>query len=159
MLQCTIYCVTYLETFMLDMSETKKDIDFLQFNTLMPETGDNVICYMVDKPISAKGYELQFVPLIESILQKYDTIKILIYFKDYKGWEEQAAIYDMQAHLNFGSKLSKLAIVNPHQKELSTREIKQHLIKGETKFFDESELQTAIDWVKQGQVFIYLDKS
>ncbi len=119
-----------------------------KYQTIMPETDDRVLCVQVDKPISRIGYEENFLPRIERMLRQNDELRILIYYKDYQGWEKEAAQNDMEAVLVYGKKVRKLALVNPPDREVFRREFKKPLIAGELVFFKEEELSDAISWVR-----------
>lgn len=119
-----------------------------KFNTIMPESDDTAICIEVDKPISAEGYRDNFLPKLSKMVEQNGEARILIYFKTYKGWEEGAAGFDMESTATYGKHVAKLAFVNPPEKVIFKSKIKQPMIRGEVKFFEETDLQNAIKWVK-----------
>lgn len=119
-----------------------------KYNTVMPETDDRTVCMEVDKPISLEGYKDNFLPHVENIMEKHGELRILVYFKEYKGWEEEAAKFDIEQTLHYGKHITKLAYVNPPEKIIFANKVRKPLIKGEIKFFEEKELSKAIDWVK-----------
>lgn len=120
-----------------------------KYQTIMPETDGRVLCVQVDKPISKVGYEQNFLPRLQNMLQEHGELRVLIYYKDYQGWEMEAAQNDMEAVLVYGKKVRKLALVNPPDREVFRREFKKPLISGELVVFKEEELSDAISWVKK----------
>ncbi len=119
-----------------------------KYNIVMPETTDRVLCMKIDRVISEDGYKDNFLPRIEAMAEKYNEIRILIYYKDFKGWEFDAAKADMFAAAMLGKKLKKAALINPPESELFQRSMKQALFSGEMKLFTEDKLDDALEWVK-----------
>lgn len=119
-----------------------------KFNIIMDETEGSTLCVQVEKVISAEGYAENFLPRINEIVQKHGELNILIYYKSYKGWEEDAAKQDMVTSALFSKNLKKLALVNPPEKEVFQRTLKNALSKTELKLFNEEDLQKALEWVK-----------
>lgn len=120
-----------------------------KFNTIMPETTDRTLCMMVDRPISADGYRENFLPRVQAILERHGEIRCLIYFKDYKGWEEEAAALNFSDSLKLDQKIKRFAMVNPPPKLIALYTLKRDLIGGETKIFNEGDLEAALEWVNQ----------
>jgi len=119
-----------------------------KYNIVMPETDDRTVCMEVDKPISKEGYRDNFLPRLQEILDKHGEIRILVYFKTYKGWEEEAVGFDMESTLVFGRHVVKMAVVNPPEKMIFSLKMRQPMIHGDLEFFNEADLQKAISWVK-----------
>lgn len=119
-----------------------------KFNRLMPESEGPVLCYEISKPISAEGYEENFLVHVRRILETYGELRLLNYFTAYQGWEEQAAQMDLLAHVDLGKYVTKIAFVNAPEKEIMARLIRKTLIKGQLRFFSKNQLAEAIDWVK-----------
>lgn len=120
-----------------------------KFNTIMPETTDRELCIMVDRPLSAEGYRDNFLPRIEQMLVKHGELRILVYFKNYQGWEHEAAILDFSSGAEISKKLRKCALVNPPEKMLIMNELRKPITLGEVKIFTEKELSQALAWIKE----------
>lgn len=119
-----------------------------KFNTIMPETTDRALCVMIDKPVSLEGYKDNFLPRAHKMIEQYGEARFLVYFKKYQGWEEEAAIMDFAATQTIGGKVNRFAIVNPPPKYIALQTLRKPLMSGETRYFNEDELQDAIIWVK-----------
>lgn len=115
----------------------------------MPETTDRELCIMVDRPMSAEGYKDNFMPRIQAMLEKYGELRILAYFKNYQGWEQEAATMDFATTPLIATKLKKCALVNPPESILLAAAIKKPITLGETKVFTEQELSQALVWIKE----------
>ena len=119
-----------------------------KFNRLMPESEGSVLCYEINRPISLEGYEKNFLDPAQSIIKQYGELRLLNYFTNYQGWEEEAAIVDLSAHVTLGRYVKKMAFVNAPEKEVMARLIRQSLTNAELRFFPENLLKDAIKWVK-----------
>ncbi len=120
-----------------------------KYNTIMPETTDKVLCIMVDRRMSAEGYRDNFLPRIEKMLSQHGELRILAYFKNYQGWEEEAAAMDFAATQAMASKLKKCALINPPSTMLALTQIRKPITVGETRVFSEEELPQALAWINE----------
>ncbi len=119
-----------------------------KFNTIMPETTDHVLCMQVDKPISQEGYRDNFLPRLKQMLENTGEIRLLVYFKTFKGWEEGATAFDMETTAKYGKHVKKLAFVNPPEKVMFKTKLQKSMFAGEISYFEETELDRALSWVK-----------
>ncbi|QQG36281.1 MAG: STAS/SEC14 domain-containing protein [Micavibrio aeruginosavorus] len=120
-----------------------------KFNIIMPETTDRVLCIMVDKPVSVEGYTQNFLPRVEEMAARHGEVRLLVYFKNYQGWEEEAALLDLNMTPKLGGYVRRFAMVNPPQKLLALLNLKKPLITGKTRSFNEAELDKALAWVQE----------
>ncbi len=120
-----------------------------KYNTIMPETTDKVLCIMVDRRMSADGYRDNFLPRIEKMLAKHGELRILVHFKNYQGWEEEAAAMDFAATQSMSSKLRKCALINPPSTMLALTQIRKPITTGETRVFSEGEIPQALAWINE----------
>jgi len=120
-----------------------------KFNEIMAESDDRVLCVKVHKPISKEGYNENFINRLRTMTERHGEIRLLVYFADFKGWEPEAALDDMAAALQLGSKFRKLALVNPPEKNIMQFKFKRPLFAGEARFFGAEDLDEAIAWVKE----------
>ena len=118
-----------------------------KYNIVMPQSTDRVLCMQVDKTISEEGYKENFLPRLQSMIDKYGEARLLIYYREFKGWEQAAAKEDMLSSAKFGQKIKKLAMVNPPETEIFRSKLSESNLSGETKAFKEKDLEKAIEWV------------
>lgn len=120
-----------------------------KFNTIMPESEGCVICVMIDKPITADGYRDNYITRVEKIIEQYGELRVLVYFKEYQGWEKEAAAMDFAEAPKSHDRMTKCAMVNPPPTLITLKEVRKDIFKAETRIFRESELQDALQWIKQ----------
>lgn len=117
------------------------------FNTIISDDGAPVLHLEIDRVISAKGYKENFLPRLEEMVEKHGEIRLLVHYKDFKGWETEAAQLDMFFSATLGKNAVKLAMVNPPKAEVFQRMLKKDLIKGEIKLFNDADLEDALSWI------------
>lgn len=120
-----------------------------KFNTIMPETDDRTLCVMIDKPISGEGYATNFLPRFHDIINRHGDIRLLVYYKAFRGWEKEAAGFDMETTARYGKKIRRLALVNPPESEALQKKLKAPLFDPQAlRLFEEKDLDKALAWVK-----------
>lgn len=124
-------------------------MDNPKYNVVLPQTDERVLCLQIDRTISKEGYTENFLPRIQTMLETKGEIRILIDFKAYKGWEEEAAMIDMSTLLEYGQGVKKFALVNPPEIMVKQSSIKSHLIAGEIEVFKSEEFDEALEWVRE----------
>jgi hypothetical protein len=123
-------------------------MDTTQFNEIMPETDDRVICVRVDKPISGEGYKTQFLPLVQKMATDHGEIRLVILFEKFQGWEEEASMADLASTVFLAQHLKKLAIVNLPDKMVQYIGMRQAALKTDLRIFDASQFQDALNWAR-----------
>lgn len=121
----------------------------IAFTSLMPESEGACICLKVDKPITAQNYEEHFLPLVKDIIATYGEIRILVYYKDFQGWEEEAARMNMFSSPSFAQKIRKVALINPPDSELSRAVLTGGDFKDTIRIYNSiKDFDAALAWVK-----------
>ncbi|WP_435640800.1 STAS/SEC14 domain-containing protein [Micavibrio aeruginosavorus] len=123
-------------------------MDRTQFNEIMPETDDRVICIRVDKPISGEGYKTLFLPLVQKMAADHGEIRMVLVFEKFQGWEEEAAMADLASTMFLAQHLKKLAIVNLPDKMIQYIGMRQAALKTDLRIFDASQFQDALNWAR-----------
>lgn len=114
----------------------------------MPETDENCLCIEIIEPISIEAYRDLYFPIMQKIIREKGEINILVYYRNFKGWEKDAAMFDLGAGTILRPHIKKLASVNipESEKNRSTLLVQSTM---QIRFFEESELQDAIKWIKE----------
>ena len=110
----------------------------------------NVLLVTAKGEITGDDYEDVLIPAIESTLETYDKVRILVHLgAEYDGFEGEAMWDDTKVGLSHFTSFEKCAIVS--DVKWIRRSIKAFgfLIPGEVQLFPNEELATATDWVKQ----------
>ena len=105
--------------------------------------------FVVDKPISREGIEMNMTPRLKEIIEKFGEIRLAVLFEDYKGYEKEAVGADLDVVAEYGKYVRKLALIAPTESLIFQYKIKSPLIKGEVKYFNADEREDAIKWVNE----------
>lgn len=118
------------------------------YNEIMPESDDRVLCIRITKPITEDGYKNNFLPRIDAMVSKHGGVRLLAWYDQYKGWEENAAKENMISTILYAGKVRKIALINPPESRLIDAKIKMPVVGGEIKIFNDNEFETALAWVR-----------
>lgn len=114
---------------------------------IMPDTGGCVLCYKATKPVSLELYN-DYIQRAKKCIEAHGEFRLLIYYKDFPGWDSGAASQDVSFYSEYGKFMKKLCLVNPPDKEITAKVLRKNIIGGEMRIFPEARLQEALDWVK-----------
>lgn len=119
-----------------------------KFNEYLEDwSTDKAIWFLINKPISKEGYEMNFLPRLKQLMEKHSEARVGLVFEDYKGYEKQAVESDMEALIQYGKHVKKIAMVNPPEKVMLQFKFKEPLISGEIQYFDAAQKDEAIEWL------------
>ena len=114
---------------------------------IMPETEGPALCYRATRAVSNELYS-NYIERVKTSIKDYGEFRLLIFYKDFPGWDEQAASKDLPFYAEYGKYMKKLALVNAPEKEVMAKMLRKNIIGGELKIFSEDRLQEALTWIK-----------
>ena len=118
---------------------------------VMPESKGSTLCVEMHGSISKEDYERNFRNRIIDIVKKDQDVNLLMYYTpDYKGWEPDAADLSFKSIVELGRKVGRQAYVNPPEKIFFRNAMSKALFSGEMRYFPETQLKEALEWVKGG---------
>ena len=110
----------------------------------------NVLLVTAKGKIADDDYEDVLIPAIESTLEKYDKVRILVHLgAEYDGFEGEAMWDDTKVGLQHFTSFEKCAVVSDEKWIRRSIRAFGFLIPGEVKLFANDELSAAEEWVKQ----------
>ena len=117
--------------------------------TILPETYKRTLCITLKGVVQPEAFKECFLEPLEEIVRHTKNYGLLInYDKTYEGWSKEAAELSFQSIIDYGPQARKLAYVNPPDAKLFQINMTRPLFGGEIRFFDESQLKDALQWVK-----------
>lgn len=115
---------------------------------ILPQTAGKTLCVELRGVIERRDHQKHIRQNLNDIVSKHGAFNFLIYYgPDYKGWKQDAADSSMESIVDFGKYAEKLAYVNPPEQKVFIHKLAKPLFGGETRFFDEEELDEALEWV------------
>ncbi len=113
---------------------------------LLPESTDRVLCFGVVARMQAARYTRARL-LMQDMKDKYGEIRILVYYKNFDGWEENATKIDLSMALEYGDCMTKIAFVNPPPIIMAQMKMKGDLhAKSDVRYYNEDQYQDAVAW-------------
>lgn len=114
----------------------------------MPETTDRALCVSIDGPVRKENFALTKLHCDE-MLKRHNDIRLLILCRNFAGWSEETSRLDMSFSLEYGTKMSRLALVNPPASLISLFKFKEVLHKREVRYYDADGLDEALAWINE----------
>jgi hypothetical protein len=117
---------------------------------LLQETQGNTLVVKATAKLTAKDYEEVFIPKLKELIQNHGKVRAVIYLDDnFEGWELGAMWDDAKFGIHHMNDFDKIAIVSSKKWIEWASKIGSHLMKGQLKPFDGSQLQEALVWIKE----------
>ncbi len=115
---------------------------------LLPETTDRAICLLVEGQTKKEHY-IFAGKLCDEMFQRSGDIRMLLLCRNFTGWDEETSRMDMGFSLEFGGRMSRLALVNPPPAAIALFKVKEGLHKREVRYFPEEEFADAVAWLNE----------
>jgi len=119
------------------------------FNEIqLEENGNKIVTLIFREKLTKDDYEL-FVPQLENLMEKEDTIRILVEFQDFQGWTLGALWEDTKFGTKHFNDIDRLAIVGDRQWEKFLASFIKPFTSATVRYFDSLEKETAKQWLKE----------
>lgn len=115
---------------------------------VLPESEGNLLCVQFSGLVNARDHEKAVSEPIREIIARHGSYRVLILYRNFQGWEPDAADLNMKLILDCAPVCERVAYVNPPEKKILQMKLSQPLVLGEIRFFDADKLQEALDWMK-----------
>ena len=121
---------------------------------VMNERSGNVLAIRASGKMTDDDYKDTWIPKMEELLKAHGALRVLIYMDEsFEGFAPGAIWDDTKfgfSHLGTAAKgkFETIAMVGGSQCVLRLGEIFGHLMPGELKSFEASDLDDALEWVK-----------
>jgi hypothetical protein len=120
---------------------------------VMQESSGNVLGVRVKGRMSAADYDDTWAPKLAEILKTNDNVRILLLLEEFEGMEPGAIWEDLKYGLtHMGSivkgKFAKTALVGGSSVYRKAGSAVGHVIPGDVKSFEASDLDAAWEWVR-----------
>ncbi|HII07434.1 MAG TPA: STAS/SEC14 domain-containing protein [Methanotrichaceae archaeon] len=114
----------------------------------LKESSGNVVGFQMTGKLTDFDYKAM-EPEFEKTIEKYGKIRLLWHLEDFHGWEPKAIWDDYEYWRKYGKNMEMVAIVGNKQWEDWMAKLAKLFLKG-TKYFDESQLEDAWAWLREG---------
>lgn len=115
---------------------------------VLPCSDERTLCVQLTGAVTREEYDASFYNVLQKFVENGINFGLLIHYKDYLGWNTDAAARSFESIIDHGKFARRMAYVNAPDSKVQAMKIAKPLLGGKTRFFNEHELQEAIDWVK-----------
>jgi hypothetical protein len=116
---------------------------------ILPESDERTLCVSLRGVVALEEYEEFLYKPLQEVAAKDRKYGLLIHYaKGYKGCSREAADKSFKSIIEYGKNARKLAYVNPPESKIFQVKMAKPLLGGEIRFFEDSELDEALQWVK-----------
>lgn len=114
----------------------------------IPVQEDNIVAYRVTGKLTHADYQA-FLPELEKLIEQKRPLSVLFELHDFRGWDLAAAWDDFRFMNEHSDDFKRITIVGSNRLERWMTAISSPFVSGEIRFFDETELGDAWDWLRE----------
>jgi len=108
----------------------------------------DILAFKVSGKLTDADYK-QFLPVLETMIQKKGRISLYIEAQDFKGWEAKAAWDDLRFGLQHDNDFKRIAIISDKSLVHTATGFVNFFSHIDMRFFDENESEAAWDWLRE----------
>jgi hypothetical protein len=119
------------------------------FNEIqLEENGIKIVSLTFREKLTRKDYEL-FVPQMENLMEKEETIRVMVEFQDFQGWTLGALWEDTKFGAKHFKDIDRLAIVGDLEWEKYLAVFIKPFTTAAVQYFDTRQKEEAKKWLKE----------
>ena len=115
--------------------------------TVTEAADGNVIEVTLTGELTAADYEA-FLPRTEALLDRYETVRMVVILKDFRGWTAGALWEDVKFDAKHFADVDRLAIAGDSAWEKGMTVFCKPFTTATVRYFDVSEIEAARTWVR-----------
>ncbi|NCC22653.1 MAG: STAS/SEC14 domain-containing protein [Alphaproteobacteria bacterium] len=116
---------------------------------LLPESEGCLVCARYRGRIRKVDFDLLHNK-IEAVYREAGCVRLFVVFDEsFTGWEPDAAESNLLSITTYAPKIERIAYVNPSAQKIFQLKLQRPMFKGLVRFFNETEYQEALDWVRK----------
>lgn len=108
----------------------------------------NILGFELSGKLTDEDYQI-FVPEIERNLKKHDKLRLLVVFKDFKGWDLHALWDDVKFDIQHFNDFEKIAMVGEKNWQKWMSIICKPFTMARVKYFEKREFAEAVEWIEK----------
>ncbi|NCC21493.1 MAG: STAS/SEC14 domain-containing protein [Alphaproteobacteria bacterium] len=118
------------------------------FISVLPESAGAILCLKVEGPVTIEDYNRVVLTEIKKTTERFGEFRLLVHYKDFRGWMPEAVAEDMEAIARYARFLRKFAMIDPPESELFSQKLKHHHFDRPVRSFPANEFDAALDWLR-----------
>ncbi|MBF0273613.1 MAG: STAS/SEC14 domain-containing protein [Nitrospinae bacterium] len=117
---------------------------------ILPESKGAVLMVKASEQLTHKDYEEVFIPTLDNLINTYGKVNVLLHLDEsFSGWELGAMWDDAKFGVKHMKDFNKIGMIGAAQWVEWTTKISSYFIDGEIRNFKASELNDAMNWIKE----------
>lgn len=113
---------------------------------ILPESTGDLVALRVSGKLRDADYK-DFVPKAEAIIEREGSMRLLMIFEDFEGWDAHAAWDDFKFGVANGKHIKRFALVGNHKWQEWCAKLSR-VVMCESQFFQDKDAEQAWAWVK-----------
>ncbi len=115
---------------------------------ILDRTKNNVVGIKVAGVLHDDDYK-EFVPVVDAAIKESGVIRILWLFDGFHGWDPKAMWDDFKFGVQHYTSIERVAVVGQNFGEKLLAKIYRPFTKAKVRYFDQSELVAAWQWLEE----------
>ncbi len=115
---------------------------------ILDRTKNNVLGIKVGGLLHDSDYQ-EFVPVVDAVIKERGAIRLLWLFEDFRGWDPKAMWDDLKFGVQHYTSVERVAVVGQNLGEKLLAQIYRPFTKAKVRYFDQSELAAAWQWLEE----------
>ncbi len=117
---------------------------------IMPESEGNILAIKATEKLTSSDYEKVLIPKLNEVIEQQGKARLVLYLPEtFEGWELGAAWDDAKFGTKHMRDLDKIAVVGGPKWVQWGMSLGTHFMQGQIKTFPVSEIEPALEWVKE----------
>lgn len=108
----------------------------------------NILGFELSGKLTDEDYQI-FVPEIERNLKRHDKLRLLVVFKEFKGWDLHALWDDVKFDIQHFNDFEKIAMVGEKNWQKWMSIICKPFTMARVKYFEKREFTEAMEWIEK----------
>lgn len=114
---------------------------------ILADTHEDLLALKISDGVSRDDYE-KVVPVIDNKVEQFKKIRLYAEIGSFSDIGLGALWEDLKVDLKYYNNFSKIAVVGPQDWKEDLVKIAKQLVPADVKYFDETETDTAKEWIK-----------
>ena len=113
----------------------------------LKEAQDGIVALDVSGKVTRRDTAVVF-PVLEHLIQEQGTVRVLVELHDFKGWDHDALLSDLEFSIRYLSGLERLAVVGELGERSGSAKLTQPLFARRIRLFNRSRVAAARQWLR-----------
>src|SRR5215470_2341553 len=114
----------------------------------IPQSSEKLLGFKISGKLHDEDYK-NFVPVIDAVVAKQGTIRLLAQFSDFHGWDLHALWDDIKFSTTHCTKIERIALIGEKTWEKWMAKVCKPFTTAKIRYFDVAKIDDAWKWLKE----------